>query len=987
MNKKLLFGFFAHGLQFNGNTLKEKSLGGSETALLYMARELAARGHDVKVFNNCDKPDRYDGVDYFDYKTSWKEIAPLCAWDVFIASRDYTFLSQKLNAKMTILWNHDIATDRKNMLINSWGIDLTWCLSKFHVEQYLSVAKELEPIMNQTRNGVDLQLIDSIRNIAGERNKKQFIWGSRPERGLDNLLINVWPKILKEVDSTARLLIAGYDDKGINIPEEVQKFHEYIEKLIIATPNVFKVGNLTKEEWYKLLSTSGMMIYPTNFPEISCINAMEAQACELPIVTTNSFALVETIGDKANLINNHPKSDEYHTQFVNRVKKLYTNSHEYSNSQKKGYTHIAGRYEWNIIAKEWEDLIWDRFESRSLKNGGRNVLKRFVYNSDLLAARWAIENVDKTHINKIDCATTIKEVDRSLDTHHENPEDYSEGERVSDTGWDRNARFGLAIGMIKEHFEEKSFSLLDIGCGSGGFLARALKECPGQVEVMGMDFSQGLLDKAEEILVKNFKDIKNPKEFLINKDFMLADIPKPDELADCIFAGEWLEHQNDVYGALTKLEKFVKKDGRIVITIPNGPWEAITYHEHIQRFHVSHFEFRDIEELFNPKEFSMQFLPIGVSPIDGSLLGNWIIIFKADSSIPFGQIDYLRKFLTARPYQSISACMIVKNEEDNITKCLKSISMQVDEIVVADTGSVDDTVKLSEKYATKVVSIPWPEDFSEARNTSVSLADPDADWIYWMDADEILVGQDKLRKYLNSEIFNGYVITQNHLVLDMPNVKPDVPVRIYRNNIGIKFYGAIHEHCEKKMDVPIEPVLILPDVKIIHYGYLTEQIRRDKCKNRNLALLKKDREKYPNRVLGIVLMMRDYLNISQWELEESGGTYTDKIVLLLQETVRLYNQYFTDPENLYHELAYALYQRALSALGRETIPGIPDTGFIPFEVAFALGASVGGLKSPESIQPSPYWFLDRDEFASFISGKVDVLSNALKLPEVKKRKK
>ena len=147
MDRKLLVGMYAAGLPFNGNSIKEKSLGGSETALLYMAKALADRGHDVKVFNNCDKPGKYDGVDYFDFAESWRDISPITEWDVFVTSRNFTLLSQKMNSRLNILWNHDILTDRQAIMTNIWNCDAVFCLSDFHMEQFLSVAKELKPII------------------------------------------------------------------------------------------------------------------------------------------------------------------------------------------------------------------------------------------------------------------------------------------------------------------------------------------------------------------------------------------------------------------------------------------------------------------------------------------------------------------------------------------------------------------------------------------------------------------------------------------------------------------------------------------------------------------------------------------------------------------------------------------------------------------------------------------------------------------------
>lgn len=985
-SKKLLIGFYAHGLPFHGDTLMESSLGGSETALLYMARELAKRGHDVKVFNNCPKPGRYDGVDYYNFKTQWRDIAPVAEWDVFIVSRDFTFCAQKMNARLVGLWNHDVATDRQALMTNVWGIDWTWCLSDFHVGQYLNIAKELEPVMYKTRNGVDMSLINACsKNAEGEvipRDKKYFVWGSRPERGLDILLQHVWPRILKDVDPEARLLIAGYSDKGIEIPEHVKQYHQFIDQLIKEATNVQHIGHLKKDEWYRVLHSSGMMLYPTKFPEISCIAAMEAQACGLPIVTSDEFALKETVKDKNNRIPHHPESEEYLNKFIARVRRLYTNDFEYKQSQRIGREHVQGHYEWSKIAEEWEDFFWERFRERSLKNGGRNSVRNLIHNSDLLGAKWALDNNDITGIDVSECEEEKKEIHHFLNKHHDDPELYDvhdeDEEKPEKFNFENIGRFNAAVGHIKHHFKDKPFSVVDVGCGSGRFLAKVLKEFPDQASVQGLDFSSKLIERASKNILHFFPDIGDPKNFMVTADFMKMDLPS--EKSDCIFAGEWLEHQQDIYGALKNLEAWVKPGGFAVITVPRGAWEALSFKKSPEdRFHVSHFEFRDIEELFRDKKFSMEFFPAGISPIDASILGNWIVSWEVDHK-DFGEINYLRKFRTARPYQYVSACMIVKNEEDYLSKCLKSIQNVVDEINIIDTGSTDSTIEIAKRYTNKIKIIKWPEDFSEARNVSIDLANPHADWIYWMDADEELMGAERMRRYLGSELYNGYVITQNHLTIDMPNVKPDVPVRLYKNHKGIKFFGSIHEHCEMALDKPIDPVLILQDVKILHYGYMTEGIRRWKCKERNLELLKKDREKYPNRLLGIVLMMRDYLNISQWDIEESRGVMTDRIIKYLREVVRLHRQYFMKEDHIYHTMSFSLYQRALASLGKQLVSiSESNSKTIPFEIKFAMGGSVGGTVDPDKIGIDAVWFGDRQEFEAFMKRRTDSLGDGLNL--------
>ena len=87
----------------------------------------------------------------------------------------------------------------------------------------------------------------------------------------------------------------------------------------------------------------------------------------------------------------------------------------------------------------------------------------------------------------------------------------------------------------------------------------------------------------------------------------------------------------------------------------------------------------------------------------------------------------------------ISACMIVKNEADNLAKTLPSLSQVVDEIIVVDTGSTDETVAVAEKYGAKVLHFTWCDDFSAARNYSLRYAT--GDWVMWTDADELIGGK------------------------------------------------------------------------------------------------------------------------------------------------------------------------------------------------------------------------------------------------------
>ena len=104
---------------------------------------------------------------------------------------------------------------------------------------------------------------------------------------------------------------------------------------------------------------------------------------------------------------------------------------------------------------------------------------------------------------------------------------------------------------------------------------------------------------------------------------------------------------------------------------------------------------------------------------------------------------------------TISLCMIVKNEESVLARCLESIKDIVDEIIIVETGSTDNTKKIAYQYTQKVYDFPWENDFSLARNYSFSKATKE--YQLWLDADDIITQENKekilkLKKELNPNV-------------------------------------------------------------------------------------------------------------------------------------------------------------------------------------------------------------------------------------------
>lgn len=104
---------------------------------------------------------------------------------------------------------------------------------------------------------------------------------------------------------------------------------------------------------------------------------------------------------------------------------------------------------------------------------------------------------------------------------------------------------------------------------------------------------------------------------------------------------------------------------------------------------------------------------------------------------------------------SISLCMIVKNEEDVLERCLESVKLIADEIIIVDTGSTDKTKEIACKFTNKLYNFEWIDDFAAARNYSFSKSTKE--FVMWLDADDIILSDDikkfiELKKSLDSDI-------------------------------------------------------------------------------------------------------------------------------------------------------------------------------------------------------------------------------------------
>ncbi len=165
---------------------------------------------------------------------------------------------------------------------------------------------------------------------------------------------------------------------------------------------------------------------------------------------------------------------------------------------------------------------------------------------------------------------------------------------------------------------------------------------------------------------------------------------------------------------------------------------------------------------------------------------------------------------------TISLCMIVKNEQESLPRCLDSLKGIVDEMIIVDTGSTDRTKEIAVSYGAKVLDFAWTGDFSEARNYSFSHAS--CDYIYTADADEEL-DEDNQKRFmdlkqkdleeLGIDIVQMYYCNQLS-VRTVYNFDRELRPKLFRRVRSFVWEDPIHEQ------VILDPIVVNSDIEIIH---------------------------------------------------------------------------------------------------------------------------------------------------------------------------
>ncbi|OUM94252.1 MAG: hypothetical protein BAA04_02325 [Firmicutes bacterium ZCTH02-B6] len=194
---------------------------------------------------------------------------------------------------------------------------------------------------------------------------------------------------------------------------------------------------------------------------------------------------------------------------------------------------------------------------------------------------------------------------------------------------------------------------------------------------------------------------------------------------------------------------------------------------------------------------------------------------------------------------SLTLCMIVRNEAESVADALESAAPYVDDMVIVDTGSSDETPAVVRRYTRRLYRIQWNDDFAVARNFAMEHVR--TEWILWLDADEQLAVVDESRwrqswtaKARTADAVLVPIHNYYGPVVDELKMHVHTAVRLLRTAAKLRYKQTVHEH----LDVGGKSVRLDPDplqgAVIRHYGYM-DHARQQEKSARNVRLLEKER--------------------------------------------------------------------------------------------------------------------------------------------------
>lgn len=276
---------------------------------------------------------------------------------------------------------------------------------------------------------------------------------------------------------------------------------------------------------------------------------------------------------------------------------------------------------------------------------------------------------------------------------------------------------------------------------------------------------------------------------------------------------------------------------------------------------------------------------------------------------------------------SICLCMIAKDEEMNIERCIQSVEGLAAELVVVDTGSTDDTVNIAQRLGATVYEYPWDGSFANARNFAMGKAH--SEWLLLLDADEALDPGSKqiIADFVHTTDLDGaHFRIRNYTGQYSPdNYSLHNALRLLRKSDRYHFQGALHEQIVSDGGENLSSRFTSLEAVVHHYGYLDEVVEKKQKRRRNIPILEKQLEQNPTEPFYLFNMGNEHLSNQDFQ---AALTYYNRAL------EHLTNRNIAFVPHLYFRLIHCYesmgaYERALQTVraGLHDFPRCTDYEF------------------------------------------------------------
>jgi glycosyltransferase involved in cell wall biosynthesis len=319
----------------------EDGVGGSEEAIIRLTKHLKKLGYEITVYATpTDEDGVYDGIEW---RNHW-EINPKDEFDIFIAWRNPWVFTNKIKARKTYCWLHDVMEPEEFTEQRLANMDKIIVLSDYHRSLFPDIPDDKFLI---SANGIDPEEFD---RTDIERIPHRIIYTSSHTRGLRHLY-QIWPDVKKAVPDAELHVFYGwgsFDKINQNNPERMewkQMMVDWAKKL----DGVADHGKVSQSQIVEESFKADIWAYPTLFPEIFCITAIKCQAAGAYPVVNNFAALKETckFGDKVEF---EEWSEEVQKEYTELLIATLENTNK---SRTEMMKWARENWSWEKVAEQW----------------------------------------------------------------------------------------------------------------------------------------------------------------------------------------------------------------------------------------------------------------------------------------------------------------------------------------------------------------------------------------------------------------------------------------------------------------------------------------------------------------------------------------------------------------------------------------------------------------------------------------------------------